>query len=212
MDVVPPDAKRSRPLRSALFGVTFGLAMFLCETLPLLPGPRVLQGAAEFLINVSVLFVFPFLLAAIAVPLLLVCAWFSKNRKYWDYVVLSATVALSILAAIRFGGDVRSVRFRAVAERGTPVIRVLDAYRAKNGTYPETVALPATGIMAYPSFTYRRADGADSKQFEGYELAVDCSSGILNWDRFVYWPARTYPDYMYGGRVERIGDWAYVHE
>lgn len=29
---------------------------------------------------------------------------------------------------------------------------------------------------------------------------------------FVYWPQEIYPNYMYGGNVERINGWAYVHE
>ncbi len=209
----PPDARRPRPLRAALFGAAFGALMFLCETLPLLPGPRVLEGAAKVLIDVSVLFVFPLVLAALAGPVLLVGACFSRKRKYWDHVVLSAAVALSIVVAIRLGGDVRTLRFRAAALRAAPVIRDLESSRSANGRYPDTVSLPPTGIAAYPSFRYRRAGSTEAEEkFEGYELSVDCPSGLLNWDRFVYWPSKTYPDGLYGGRVERIGDWAYVHE
>ena len=35
---------------------------------------------------------------------------------------------------------------------------------------------------------------------------------LLQFDCFVYWPERNYPEHMYGGWVERMGDWAYVHE
>lgn len=45
-----------------------------------------------------------------------------------------------------------------------------------------------------------------------WELRIDCSRGMLNWDVFFYWPTQRYPDNIYGGIVERIGDWAYVHE
>lgn len=45
-----------------------------------------------------------------------------------------------------------------------------------------------------------------------WELLVSCSRGGLNWDVFVYWPGQRYPAYLYGGSIERIGDWAYVHE
>lgn len=34
----------------------------------------------------------------------------------------------------------------------------------------------------------------------------------INFDVFVYWPEGNYPDSMYGGWVERIGHWAYMHE
>jgi hypothetical protein len=45
-----------------------------------------------------------------------------------------------------------------------------------------------------------------------WELRVPCSHGLMNWDVFFYWPARRYPKHAYGGSIERIGDWAYVHE
>ena len=45
-----------------------------------------------------------------------------------------------------------------------------------------------------------------------FELTVPCSIGLLNWDVFVYWPSEEYPDHMYGGWVERVEGWAYVHE
>jgi hypothetical protein len=45
-----------------------------------------------------------------------------------------------------------------------------------------------------------------------WELRVHCSIGFLNWDMFIYWPTEDYPDGIYGGAIERIADWAYVHE
>ena len=55
-------------------------------------------------------------------------------------------------------------------------------------------------------------DGTRTLLNAEWELRVPCSLGILNWDVFFYWPRETYPDYIYGGSVERIGKWAYVHE
>ena len=45
-----------------------------------------------------------------------------------------------------------------------------------------------------------------------WELRIECSNGILNWDVFFYWPTKDYPQNIYGGSTERIGEWAYVHE
>lgn len=45
-----------------------------------------------------------------------------------------------------------------------------------------------------------------------WELRIRCPLGGINWDVFFYWPSEDYPDEIYGGVVERIGDWAYVHE
>ncbi len=45
-----------------------------------------------------------------------------------------------------------------------------------------------------------------------WELRIPCSSGPLNRDVFFYWPTERYPEQLYGGRAERIGRWAYVHD
>ncbi|MFT7463053.1 MAG: hypothetical protein ACI9EF_001395 [Pseudohongiellaceae bacterium] len=45
-----------------------------------------------------------------------------------------------------------------------------------------------------------------------WQLEVDCTRGMLSFDRLVYWPSETYPRSMHGGRSQRIGDWAYVDE
>lgn len=55
-------------------------------------------------------------------------------------------------------------------------------------------------------------DGQSVYRDSPWELRVPCSLGLLNWDVFFYWPTKAYPRRTYGGRVERIGDWAYVHE
>jgi hypothetical protein len=33
-----------------------------------------------------------------------------------------------------------------------------------------------------------------------------------SFDRFLYFPLQNYPEDGYGGSLERIGDWAYLHE
>nr|CAA9289511.1 hypothetical protein AVDCRST_MAG63-4278 [uncultured Armatimonadetes bacterium] len=118
------------------------------------------------------------------------------------------------LSAARRAGIVRMTR------SGRPLIHALAAYRRANGRYPAALdglvpafldRVPATGAAGYPHFGYRLPEGGRGR-FGSYELRVNTSLGMLNWDSLVYWPERNYPGHMYGGRVERIGDWAYVHE
>jgi hypothetical protein len=45
-----------------------------------------------------------------------------------------------------------------------------------------------------------------------WELLVECPSGLMNWDVFFYWPTEKYPDSGYGGSIQKISNWAYVHE
>lgn len=58
----------------------------------------------------------------------------------------------------------------------------------------------------------RTADGFRALRDSPWELRIDCSRGMLNWDVFFYWPTQRYPNHIYGGVVEGIADWAYVHE
>jgi hypothetical protein len=44
-----------------------------------------------------------------------------------------------------------------------------------------------------------------------WELRINCPTGLLNHDTFVYWPTEKYPQHLYGGTTEPIGRWAYVH-
>ena len=43
-------------------------------------------------------------------------------------------------------------------------------------------------------------------------LYIDTPSGGINFDMFMYFPNQNSPKTGYGGVLERIGDWAYVHE
>lgn len=55
-------------------------------------------------------------------------------------------------------------------------------------------------------------DGTRTLRDARWELRIPCPSGGINWDVFFYWPGERYPEHIYGGSVERIGQWAYVHE
>lgn len=54
-------------------------------------------------------------------------------------------------------------------------------------------------------------DGSRAVQGAPWELRVNCPTGLLNHDAFIYWPTQEYPQHLYGGTTEPIGGWAYVH-
>jgi len=76
-------------------------------------------------------------------------------------------------------------------------------------------SIPDTGMARFPSFDYvvptSQVDVDEQRLFATYELRVNLYR-LLQFDSLVYWPEGNYPDAIYGGGVERIGDWAYVHE
>jgi hypothetical protein len=54
-------------------------------------------------------------------------------------------------------------------------------------------------------------DGQRAVHGPPWELRINCPTGLLNHDAFVYWPTEKYPQRMYGGTAEPIGRWVYVH-
>jgi len=43
-------------------------------------------------------------------------------------------------------------------------------------------------------------------------LSAMVSKNLENWDLFIYFPDQEYPERGFGGVIERLGAWAYVHE
>ena len=74
------------------------------------------------------------------------------------------------------------------------------------------LSIPSTGMAAYP--TYRYLTGTDALEYEGnsWVIVVHAPLGLLDFDSFLYFPKQNYPKHGYGGYLERVEDWAYVHE
>jgi len=54
-------------------------------------------------------------------------------------------------------------------------------------------------------------DGSRAAQGSPWELRINCPTGLLNHDAFVYWPTGNYPEHLYGGKTEPVGKWVYIH-
>jgi len=201
-------------------GVGLGLLNFLLSVLPLLPGPTALAWLGNMMISAAVLLiVFP-VAAVVAMPILALVAIFSEERRAWGgrWLILCLTVILGMWLGILMEKPVRRARFASATVRAEPLLRAIEAHRAATGQWPKTVemlvpsrlsTLPGTGMMAYPEFRYRTADDAP---FKNFELSIICPQGAMSFDKFVYWPEGGYPSHMYDGHIERIADWAYVHD
>jgi hypothetical protein len=164
--------------------------------------------------------VFPFLLSVAVIPIALFCCILPRLRRTAFQVLLSCLIfAVILLTSIRIGGRVRINGFHALARRSVPLVEAIKAYEQANGHPPETLAalvpeflpsIPQTGMAAYPEYRYHV--GAEGL-YEGnpWILEVSTPSGILNFDRFLYYPMQNYGPWC-GDPLERVGDWAYHHE
>ena len=134
-------------------------------------------------------------------------------------------VAVSV-CGFRLEWRIKRHRLAQVARKMEPVIEAIEKFKTGTGAYPVELwqlvpeyleKLPPTGMAGYPTLSYMRREswgisGGRIIPTGGYQLSILTSSGILNWDRFFYWPNELYPEEGPGGWVETIGNWGYLHE
>ena len=170
----------------------------------------------------SDLLILPLTGALVTAPLAALLAILPPLRAPASRLALQALVYLGIgVVAIRAGSVIRMSAFRDLAQRSAPLVEAIRRFEAHVGHAPRSLddlvpeqlpAVPGTGMGAYPAYEYVLA--RDSWEYDGNDwiLKVRASSGFLNWDEFLYFPSGEYPERGYGGSLESVGDWAYVHE
>jgi len=157
---------------------------------------------------------------AIYAPFLTVGTLYFPHRRHYAPFSLAIWLVAWLswplshqLKPLRTAGLVRLTR------QARPLIAAIENYRKVKGRYPATLqaltprfiaSIPHTSAAAYPDFKYQTAS-ADTL-FKSYEIRVNTPSGGINFDVFVFWPEGGYPPQMYGGHIEPINGWAYVHE
>ncbi len=188
-----------------------------------LPGPEwlaipvmILSGIATFAPLGIIAYPVGVLVAAAAA---VVCPPHLRASRLW----LAAAFALGFAIAVPAIPGVRALRMwgvRHVPDRAQPLLSALTRYHEERDRYPAALSelvptylprVPYTGMMGYPDFDYRHP-GEAREEAGGYDLYVSCGMSMFNFDSLHYWPSQDYPDKMYGGGVERVDSWAYVHE
>jgi hypothetical protein len=203
----------------------FILMPLLCAGVPIICIPAadwlaVSKHGNSALLDISLLFVLMAFAALICLLAALIGLAFARSRRVSALVSLCVTgylVGLMVSAGI--GGRVRMNAFFNLSERSKPLVAAIVAFENEHGHPPENLqalvpkylpSIPATGMGAYPKYDYLTS--ATNWYGNPWVLRVSTSLGVLNWDQFIYFPLTNYPATGYGGTLERIGDWAYVHE
>jgi len=168
----------------------------------------------------EILFALPLLAAPPLLLVALIGLCFRRVRRGSALVALcSAAYLVAFPVSVQIGQRIRMRAFHQLAERSKPLIEAIRGFEQKHGRPPESLealvpefmpSIPSTGVRAYPEYDYSTA----SKNFDGnpWVLTVSTPSGGINFDQFMYFPLTNYPEQGYGGWLERVGDWAYVHE
>lgn len=170
----------------------------------------------------SMFLVYPLLGAFGAVLPCLIMLFFRKTRNWAVLILLASIITLTLtIPLMRLAGRVRMRAFHQLEQRSVPLVDAILAYEADHGNPPETLdalvpkyisEIPSTRIGAYPAYEYVFGEEAKKWNDNPWVLYVKTPLGFLNWDMFIYFPKQNYPAEGYGGSLERIGKWAYVHE
>ena len=209
--------KRRESIQQSLFAVS-PLAYF-----PFSEWITTTPVGTEILLVGQVIYVFSFVFAVCASLALLILVLFDKGR--WLHLfrlVLTLVFIASCLCGLSLGSQIRTAGMKRFTQRSQTLIHAINKYEGERSSPPKSLndlvptylpVIPSTGMMAYSEYKYYSGDEA-AKQFGGnpWALTVFTPSGFLNFDQMVYLPNQNYPVDGYGGRLQRIGDWAYVHE
>ncbi len=127
-------------------------------------------------------------------------------------------MVLLFVPALGLATTARHYGFRLAAQRTQPLVAAISRFERERGHPPES--LEALVPAYIPKLPDRIPEvcliaGPDTpKAYAGnsWVLQAMVPSGLINFDQFMYFPNQQYPEVGYGGGVERIADWAYVHE
>jgi hypothetical protein len=200
-------------------------APLLCVLIPLVCIPAaewmaVAPRGNEAFLWAMLILVFPALVAVPAIFVGLVGLAFQRVRRHSIVLALcSSAYLVAFVFSVRLGASIRIDAFHSLAERSKPLVAAIQSYERKHGHPPDSLkelvpefipAVPSTGMGAYPEYRY----SSPATNYEGnpWVITVFTPSGGINFDQFFYFPLTNYPKRGYGGWLERVGDWAYVHE
>jgi hypothetical protein len=157
------------------------------------------------------------------IPGLALTFCFLRSRPGAIELVLFAVLYFACcLTGIRLSHQTRMIGMRDFTIRAKPLVAAIHQYERDHHTPPESLrdlvpeylpAIPTTGMGAYPEFQY--LTGANCRHWyldNPWMLSVSTSIGFMNWDRILFFPRQNYPERGFSGTLERVDDWAYVHE
>ena len=195
-----------------LWAVLLPAITFLSQNMCVWPAPRFLGVVALMFLSVSLVTMFVVLAALPASVYFGATSLIYLKRD--GELVRRASMALSCVCfvglwflAVVTASSLRHRAFVQSSRVGDQLVQALAQYRTDRGEYPESLnqlipgyldEIPYTGMIAYPEFSYHKDRNDFQTKPDSYELRINCTSGGINFDRFIYWPSETYPDRIQG--------------
>lgn len=181
------------------------------------------QGTDYFLWVEIYFYVLLLLVALIAIPICLGKILVSRDRRHAVFILLLSLLFVPCcILGFRLGQRVRMQGIKDFATRSHFLIAAIQEYERDHQSPPSSLgdlvpnyldAVPTTGMSAYPEYRYHTGEEAKQEYDDNpWALSVFTPSGGINFDMMLYFPKQNYPIHGFGGSLERIGEWAYVHE
>lgn len=198
-------------------------ALSAIAVLPLVAWVLMSPYGSELLLCVTMLYHIAFLAAVVMLPVMLVRVCMKRTRtraRLWLLVI--AVYVPCFVAGGLLEHQVWNAGWEAFSERSQPLIAAIKKYERDQGMPPERLAdlvpdylsvLPDTGMRACSEYQY--VTGPDTREgFNKNPWVLRISPPVfgVGFDLVLYFPNQNYPEHGYGGSLERVGDWAYVHE
>ncbi|MCK5942861.1 MAG: hypothetical protein KAI24_12870 [Planctomycetes bacterium] len=205
------------PVRLRTLGVAFLWAMLYFT--PMLAMHALAIPGFVWSVRGTELFLLLPMLAVVTLPLaLLGLAWRSWSRGAASLAVWSLAVLLAMVVTLALAGRLRMFGFALAADRAEPLVTAIGRHVADRGAPPERLRDLVPAYLPrlpgrLPPLTIVTGDEA-RRVYGGNDwvLRAPVPIGLLNWDEWLYFPNGAYPARGYGGWLERVGAWAYVHE
>jgi hypothetical protein len=180
-------------------------------------------NGSDALLALTPLFGLGLLASILAIIASVVGLCFRKTRALsLGAIVFSCCYMAVANQCMSLGWDFRRAGFEAVADRSHSLVAAIHRFEMTHGRPPDSLealvpeyldTVPVTGLAAYPKYQYARTSDSDSQIYLGNPWRLSIQTGYsLGFDQFLFLPLLNYPTHGYGGWLERIGDWAYVHE
>ena len=179
------------------------------------------KNGSDVLLWVSLLLVLPLLLSLLIGLACLLGTFTHWKEKSLKISVGSLAFFIVGVLMIQAGGWLRLNEFSKLAERSEPIILAIERFEKETGHAPKYLdmlvpvylpEIPKTKMGAYPNYSYYAGTKAEEYAGNPWVLEIFSPTAGINFDLFFYFPLQNYPKHGYGGVLEKIGKWAYVHE
>jgi hypothetical protein len=166
----------------------------------------------------EMILIVPFLAFAVSGGAVLGLLVAQTRRKCTLILAASSPLVLLCPPTVFVSAKLRLLGFRLASDRAAPLVEAIHEHARRVGYPPESLDqlvpeyLPSVPGRLPPIELVSGDKAREYYQGNPWVLTAIVSTGSVNWDKFLYFPLQNYPSTGYGGWLERIGDWAYVHE